>query len=210
HTAEFFQLNGFHSTLSIDFINIGFVIVFMFRDKTRLFFLVFFTINITALLIIQGFIPKLPDFYEDNIVLDIAVHLILTLYLSYVIKEEYDKARQMIVQKSLEVEEKNNEILTQNEEIAAINENLSNLVGERTQQSEERNQQMIEYAFLNSHNVRGPLARILGLVEIIRSEKDIDSAQIMEYVEKIGSSAAELDTIVKQINLTLKEKTHKD
>jgi signal transduction histidine kinase len=207
HIAEFFQLNGFNSTLSLDFVNIGFAIVFVFQGKDRIFFLSAFFIIVVSLLLAQLFIPDIPDVYNDNVVLDTSIHVVLSLYLGYVIKREYDKSQDMILEKNKELEEKNNEILTQNEEIIAINDSLAETVNRRTQQLEEKIQKMTAYSYQNSHEVRAPLARILGLIEVIRIEQSADMNQINYYLENIRKSANELDNVIKSMNETLGDKS---
>jgi signal transduction histidine kinase len=203
HTAIFFQLNGFRSALALDFINIGFAIVFVFRGHTRVAFLVVFALIISTLLAIQAFIPKLPDAYDDNVVLDTLIHVLLSLYIAYIIKTEYDHYQATILEQNTALIEKNNEILTQNEEIAAMNEALSNTVHQRTRQLYDKNQQVKDYLFLNSHGVRGPLARILGLLEVLNDEVPEEKTQLVDYLAKVKQSATELDGIIQTINQTL-------
>lgn len=102
------------------------------------------------------------------------------------------------------------EIVLQNEtlhekqaEIIAMNENLELLVAERSKVLEQRNRQIIEYAYYNSHKVRGPLARILGLVNLAKIERQ--DADLLLYMEKIGDNSEELNEILTKINHILEE-----
>jgi len=60
-----------------------------------------------------------------------------------------------------ELEETHEELITKNEEYEAINRNLEALVEERSKLIDSKNQQIIDYANINAHKVRGPLARNL-------------------------------------------------
>ncbi len=203
HTAIFFLLNGFHSTLALDFINIGFAIVFLFKGKTRIVFLLVYAVNISSLLVVQLFIPSIPDVYDDNVVLDTFIHVLLSGYLAVVIKREYDRSQLTIVAQNHALTEKNNEILTQNEEIAAMNDVLSDVVELRTHELQLKNEKVREYLFLNSHSVRGPLARILGLAELAQDEIPAEYSHLTQYLRKIKESAQEIDSVLYNINQTL-------
>ena len=66
---------------------------------------------------------------------------------------------------------------------------------------DKRNQQLADYAFLNAHKVRGPLARILGLADVLplagsRAEEE-------KYLQLIVASARELDTVIRTAAVTL-------
>ena len=57
---------------------------------------------------------------------------------------------------------------------------------------------------MQSHIVRAPVARILGLVELIHDEKLDQDHTLKGYISSIYVSAQELDSIVEKIS----EKTH--
>ena len=59
---------------------------------------------------------------------------------------------------------------------------------------------MIKYSFTNAHHLRGPVARLLGLVAIKRLEPHSDNTF---YFNKIEEQAIEIDTVIKQINIDL-------
>jgi len=60
------------------------------------------------------------------------------------------------------------EIRLQAEEIKGINENLETVIKDRTYELEIKNKALEEYAFINAHKLRAPLARILGLVHLMK------------------------------------------
>lgn len=101
------------------------------------------------------------------------------------------------------IEEKNIEITLKKEELNVINDNLDKLVKQRTQEIEQLNLRIIQYAFNNAHKVRGPLARILGLLNIIPLEND--TQKISMYLDLIKVCAEQLDEIIRDINATLSE-----
>jgi tetratricopeptide (TPR) repeat protein len=100
-----------------------------------------------------------------------------------------------------ELVELNKDISEKNEEIRQINDNLEAEVNLRTQKIKDQNQKLIEYAFFNAHKVRGPLARVLGLVMLTEKEPSLEVMKDMH--KKIHISALELDEAVKEINQKL-------
>lgn len=85
-----------------------------------------------------------------------------------------------------------------NKELKIINESLEETVSKRTSELEEQNKQLREYAFINSHLLRAPLARVLGLSFLI--SKEATSIKDKELISNLLSSAEELDQIVKNIS----------
>jgi PAS domain S-box-containing protein len=61
-----------------------------------------------------------------------------------------------------------------------------------------QNDKLKEVAWLSSHEVRRPLANIMGLVKLIKSSSDIEEK--MQIIEHVNQSAKELDEIVHLIN----------
>jgi PAS domain S-box-containing protein len=62
-----------------------------------------------------------------------------------------------------------------------------------------QNNNLKEIAWMQSHIMRAPVARILGLIELINDEKLSTSKELSDYLANIDSSANELDQIVKKI-----------
>jgi signal transduction histidine kinase len=60
----------------------------------------------------------------------------------------------------------------------------------------EKNKSLEEYAFITSHNLRRPLANILGLVQLFDEKKSDDDLN-KEVIEKLKTSAEELDEVIK-------------
>jgi signal transduction histidine kinase len=115
-----------------------------------------------------------------------------------------------------EVQNKNEELRASEEELVAsaeelkqINENLNNLVEYRTQTILNQNNKLVHHAFINAHKVRSPLARILGLVNLIGHEVKLDENG-KDLVTRLDHSAHELDEILKEVRTNLDEAEFKD
>ncbi len=96
-----------------------------------------------------------------------------------------------------EIEHKTNEIQAQAEEIKGINENLESLVKQRTGELERKNKALEEYAFINAHQLRAPVASILGLINLMQKLELSDDEKV--YLEHLQQSARKLDAVVSSI-----------
>lgn len=110
----------------------------------------------------------------------------------------------MVMKRTAEIARKNDEIASQNlelkqqsEEIASINERLEEIVKERTRKVVEQNDQLMKYTFINSHKLRAPICRILGLLALIQM---VDGEERVYIIEQLEKASAELDEISREIN----------
>ena len=95
-----------------------------------------------------------------------------------------------IIQKTRTLEE-------QSEEIKQMNENLEQRVRERTDQLFNQNQILREYAYMNAHHVRGPLCRIIGLVQLM--EKDLNKNISQELFDYLKRETEDLNNIIEKV-----------
>jgi tetratricopeptide (TPR) repeat protein len=86
-------------------------------------------------------------------------------------------------------------------EIERMNASLENLVEKRTQTIQEQNVVLREYAYFNAHQIRGPLARILGLISVLDLEFNRES--FGPYVNMLQEAGTDLDKAIKEINTRL-------
>ncbi len=90
----------------------------------------------------------------------------------------------------------------QNKEIALINEGLEERVKQRTEELEIQNRRLVEYAFINSHLLRGPLSRILGLINLMEHDKTMKDSEMLDLLRKSGD---ELDQVIGKISNALND-----
>ncbi|HEY8933641.1 MAG TPA: hypothetical protein VIM65_00405 [Cyclobacteriaceae bacterium] len=115
---------------------------------------------------------------------------------------ELKNERIQVLEVNKKLEQANSEISAQSETIATYNKHLELMVSERTRDVLELNKKLIDYSFANSHKTRGPLARVLGLVHLMKmdyKEKGMD----YEYLDKLELSAHELDDVVREMTILL-------
>ncbi|GAB4395214.1 MAG: hypothetical protein OHK0053_01040 [Microscillaceae bacterium] len=140
-------------------------------------------------------------------VLVAAIILVTLVYL----KGQYDAERQFILSQNKRLADNNQLIAAQNEElkqqqeeIEKINLLLEEKVRNRTSVLELKNRQLAEFAYLNAHKLRGPLARILGLINVLNLGNFLNHDQ-RHYLQLMRFSSEELDKIIKVINQKLEE-----
>lgn len=120
----------------------------------------------------------------------------VAIFMIVLIRTRYDLFIKEIKAR-LALEASNEAIRIQAEQIKTINENLEKLVQERTAELVKKNQALEEYAFINAHKLRAPVASILGLVSIFRSlPLDEEGKNVVGHLEL---STQKLDWIVNSI-----------
>jgi tetratricopeptide (TPR) repeat protein len=107
-------------------------------------------------------------------------------------------------QLNVELEKKQEKIIRQSEELKAINleiekinANLEKIIEERTRTIKEKNKLLREYAYFNSHQIRGPLARILGLISLVNMEYKDNFGPHLQMLQQAGN---DLDDAINTIN----------
>lgn len=102
-----------------------------------------------------------------------------------------------------ELAEKNEEIKQMNDKLSSLNNHLENKVQERTMLLENQNEKLAQYAFTNSHEIRAPLASVLGLLHIIDKSQFKDGNH--EIIDKLQDAGQRLDDKIKMLNKILEE-----
>jgi len=106
------------------------------------------------------------------------------------------------------LKEINEELMLSNEKIELANENLEGIVHERTKKINDQLTQLSRYAHMNCHDVRAPLARIMGLTQLLEIETN-ESAR-NEIIKKLGPASMELDWVIKSMTKLLAKEIPSD
>jgi len=116
-------------------------------------------------------------------------------------QKELAHQRDKVSEQNVKIEEARKIIEAQHQILLDKNEGLESEIKKRTKELVEYNQQLEQFAFMSSHNLRAPIARILGLgnlLEITTHKEDENKIKT-----NLISSARELDRIVKDLNTIL-------
>ncbi len=121
-------------------------------------------------------------------ILLIILLIVVTLLLAYII-------RQSALQRM------------QNKQLETLNNTLEEEVQKRTQKIMEQNLRIKEIAFRNSHNTRAPVARLLGMAELLKLDQRDNKDELFD---KIIDSAREIDEVIHEMNSILNESKSRD
>lgn len=95
-------------------------------------------------------------------------------------------------------EEENERVKAQ---LALHNRELENRVKERTFKLSETYKKIVNLAFMTSHEIRGPLASILGLTKLFKSENSVED--VVEHLDKLHDKSEEMDAVINKMTREL-------
>ncbi len=124
-------------------------------------------------------------------------------------QEEIATQRDLLSVQNRELHRVQEIITLQNEEIQMKNLQLEQQVQARTQKLVEYTRQLQEFAFITAHNLRAPVAQILGLGQLLHMPDNRPDEEKL-YIEKMITSTQQLDQIVKEMHDVLANQTPED
>jgi signal transduction histidine kinase len=131
------------------------------------------------------------------------------------VNEELSELYDKVSRQKEEIQSQADHLSESNKSISDLNRNLEKLVAEKTVELRSANEELVKYnnellqfSYTVSHNLRGPVARILGLSEIMRNEADL--AQAKHWTSLIAKTSRELDLVIKDLGkiLELRNELH--
>jgi len=177
------------------------IIPVLFFDK-KFYFFSLFTLSIGSLIIVKlrydQVIPIMPfdgkyifPFYANIVVTGVLLHLGYKLF-----KSEHLKYEQLL-------NDQKQEIQFQKEELSVLKGQLEQHLAIRIKKVEDQDKSIKQYAYLNAHKARGPLARILGLINLTKFEDLGNKENRNFYIGELQSNATELDEVLTEITEVL-------
>ena len=91
----------------------------------------------------------------------------------------------------------------QEKQLLKLRGDLEAKIAEKHLERDQKRAMLSRFAFVNAHHVRGPLARILGLISLIEQEKMPQDRR--RYLKAIKSDALEIDEVVRKISDVLSD-----
>ena len=172
-------------------------------------------------------IRKEQELHDQNILfrtigLIIGIVFLLILVISFYISNKKQRLANSILNlQKEEIHQQREEITAQKDDIAQKNKTLNlsnaqleNKILERTKDLSNANNELISYngqleqfAYIIAHNLRAPVARMLGLLDIFRASGLLTNDNRF-YIEKISVSAHELNEIIADLNKLLEIKNN--
>lgn len=121
-------------------------------------------------------------------------------------QEEISSQRDVLALQNQKLSEAQETIVKQHEEIKNKNLDLEIEVEKKTKELVTYNQQLEQFAFIAAHNLRSPVARILGLGNLLAYASQNPEEEKF-IIKKIIATTVSLDTVIKDLNQILEIKT---
>lgn len=138
-----------------------------------------------------------------------AIHFLVVAFVSFYYANRYQKGQKKLKAQKKEIEDQREEIILQAQKLSALNKSLKTLNGQledkvtdRTQQLQQKNRKLTEYAFINAHKLRAPVASIMGLVQLFDYEEQTKGQQ-EEIQKRLKNSTKELEQTISEIRRKL-------
>ena len=123
----------------------------------------------------------------------------------YLLTNQNDTLEETVIQRTKELEQTNNEL-------NSLNKNLNEVVALKTlelkksiDEINDTNKQLEQFNFITSHNLRGPITTLKGLLELYHQEKNEEERKI--YIDKSSIVINRMDEILKDLNKILSYKS---
>jgi signal transduction histidine kinase len=142
-----------------------------------------------------------PDYYYVNFLSPIVLLILVGGVAFFKIElDGYERRNDELI---AQLRRQNNVVTDQKEELQSQGEVLRQLVQEKdkdlslvTQQVINFNHELLQYSYTISHNLRGPVAQILGLLNLLK----LNGADRDQVEEMLNRSAHSLDEIISDLN----------
>lgn len=195
--GSFFGQNGFSAMYVLDNVNLLISIVLIGSGvEVLLLIAVVAMLNIMFMVGYHSLFPYIVNEYIVSARFDssfgVISRLACTVNIVWVVKNAYQKERAVIEH--------------QKNTIAEINNSLEAKVMERTNEIEQQNKRLNAIIFFNSHNVKASLARIMGILYLIRISNNSNQdtlknfPELERYLYMLESACDELSVITKEIS----------
>lgn len=143
-----------------------------------------------------------PD-YELQPVRTIIAYGIISAgcYVFHAIINRNDQLHQKLLaelkKQAAEIKSQNEKLIQSEANLYNLNQNLEELVEKKIENIRKQNELLSKYAHANAHFVRGPVARILGLIQIKRIDPGLTYPW---FFEKVEEEINQLDKVLKRIS----------
>ena len=188
---------------------IGASMFVMWNLRISLFVLLVSALATTVFITLNPLIGMEEFFVKGGLLLAVAgIFMVILINTRYDLTIREIRSRLALQLSNEEIQSQNRELKRQKELINNINENLESLVKHRTHELEKKNQALEEYAFINAHQLRAPVASILGLINLMNKvEHNDESRKVMDHLE---SSASRLEQVVNSITKAIEKGDRKN
>lgn len=100
-------------------------------------------------------------------------------------------------EKNAIIESQNRELLVSRTELSDLNRQLEELLEQRARKIYSQKKSILSYAYANSHYVRGPVARLMGAIELFKIDKEVGCDWLVETVDR---EARQMDNTIRRLS----------
>lgn len=137
------------------------------------------------------------DFLANTAILILLTFYLKENFLSY--RESVELNNERLKKSTEKLMEQTDQLYQQQVELNILRNNLEQIISGKISESQNQAEILKEYSFVNSHHVRAPLARVLGLIDLIEVENKRNKSS-SNVLHNIKTDAEELDVILRKIN----------
>ena len=142
---------------------------------------------------------------EFDFMINTTVLILLTFYLKenfLLYRESVELTNERLKESSEKLTDQTQQVFQRQVELDILRSNLETIILGKINESQNKAEILKEYSFVNSHHVRAPLARVLGLIDLIEFENHRNNIS-SDALQKIKNDAEEIDLILKKINTVI-------
>lgn len=126
----------------------------------------------------------------------VSVGLVLTGVLAWFL---FRQRKKILFQKEA-IELQAGALLQLNKDLNELNKHLEARIDSRTKQIIQQNKKITEYTFINAHKLRGPVASILGLINLLPQVTPEEREAILQHIKTCGE---QLDAVIHEVSKNL-------
>ncbi len=140
----------------------------------------------------------------------LVVYTVITI-LTSLLKERYARNQGRLTDlvailnlKNVRIRDQHAKLQSSYQQLSELNKDLVAIIKKKTSRIAEKNKQLADIAYENSHSLRAPLARMLGLLHLIK----VDPSQKEYYISKLDEQALEMDSRICMISRSIERNLH--
>jgi signal transduction histidine kinase len=192
------------------------ITLILIPKRLRLTTLVIVSINLAAMITAEYIWPDLRPILgpEHRLRILFNSHIFLVIcyaalvFMVLFLKSRYDELRSVSIEQNAllqQINDKlnliNDDLKWKNDAIAALNASLETKVEIRTAEIRAYQKRLLDIAFFQSHRMRGPLANILGILNLVQDESD--TLEIRRLNTLMKAEANKLDDNLREMQQVL-------
>lgn len=133
----------------------------------------------------------------------------IACYILLIMVARNDNVNQKLIvelrQKTEQIRDQNLELNRSRQDLLKLNLQLERMVDEKARDIRKQNEILANYAFTNAHKLRGPVARILGLINVSRLETGLDFSW---FFAKLEAETRDIDQVIRSVSEDLDKVDH--